>query len=419
MAGVLGCCLMLILPWTSKAQSWKDIDPDEIFSLAKTEVFEGNRAEGQAKLKYILEKNPGYDDVKILLARSYSWDGLYDQARGALQDVLKKNADHRDALDALIDVELWSVHYHDALGLLERGLISYPNDEDFLYKQASALASLNRSEEAVAVLNTLLQINPAHEKGTALYDDIDLRGRKHTAAITYGTDFFNRIFDPAHYVSTQLSRTDKWGSSHVKFNYAQRFGISGSQFELDLYPKIVHGIYGWVNYGYSGSALFPESRLGAEMFFKLPKGLETSAGMRYMDFNAGTTALIYTGSIAWYVRNYWLSTRLYIMPNGEAGTSAAGTVSLRKYFSNAENYIGLNAGLGFSPDMARIQNSTGFTENEIHLLKSQRIGLVWQKAFWISWSINLSIEACRQELLFDQDEQVMITSSFVTVRKRF
>jgi YaiO family outer membrane protein len=105
-------------------------------------------------------------------------------------------------------------------------------------------------------------------------------------------------------------------------------------------------------------------------------------------------------------------------PDHETGTSVSATMSTRRYFIDAEDYVELNAGLGFSPDLRRMQNGTGLSENEIYLLKSQRIGLVLQKAFWMTWAVSLSVDVARQELVFDQDEYVIITSSFVSLRKK-
>jgi YaiO family outer membrane protein len=415
---VIACCLFLAMSFSSRAQSWKALGADELFSIARSEVFEGDRAEGRKKLAYILEKSPGYDEVRIMLARTYAWDALYDEARKELRAVLERDP-NREALDALIDVELWSARYGDALLLAESGLAAHPNDESFLYKQASALASLERNKEALMCLNALLQMNPTHEKGMALYKIIRLDNLKHTATVTYGADFFSRIFDPAHYASVQLSRTNSWGSSHVRLNYANRFNTSGSQLEADLYPKIGKGVYAYINYAYSGSALFPGHRAGAEFFFKLPQSLETSVGIRYMDFGRDRKVVMYTGSVGWYFRNYWLSARPYVAPDPKGGTSVSATVLLRRYLSSAENYIGLSAGFGFSPDMGRIQNSAGFSENAIHLLSSQRVGLMYQKVLRLSWEINVAVEISRQELQMIPADDVVIFGSCLAVRRRF
>lgn len=415
---VITLLFFLTISWSLNAQDWKDLDPDELFSMARKEVFAGNKAEGREKLRYILEKSPGYDDVKVFLAKSYSWDGLYEVARTELQVILKKNPSHRDAIYALVDVELWSRNFNDALVVIQQAMREHPGDENLLFKEARALAFLARNKEALLTLEKLLEIAPAHKTGTALYDSIRFQSHLYTAGVTFGTEFFSRVFDPSYYITAQLSRRNSWGSSHIRFNHAKRFDSYGSQFEVDLYPRISKSIYSYLNYGYSGSVLFPEGRIGAELFFKLPKDMETSAGVRHMRFDHDTKIMMYTGSVGWYVGNYWLSIRPFITRDHATGTSVSATMFSRRYFKHAENYLELNAGVGFSPDLRRMQNATGLSENEIYLLKSQRVGLACQKVLCTTWTINLSVDVARQELGFGHDEYVFITSPFLFLRKK-
>ncbi len=414
----VACLFYFAVFFPLQAQDWQTMDADQIFSLARKEIFEGAHPNGREKLSYILGKNPAYDEVRVFLARTFLWDGLYSEARNELQTVLKRNRTDRDALDALIDVELSSEHFNDALEAAGQGLITFPNEERFLYKKAYALNSLGRDKEALVCLEKLLQINPAHKKGIELYNDVNLRNLRYSAGVTYGMDHFNRLFGLAHYVSAQLSRRNSWGSSGLSFNYAERFQTKGSQFELDLYPKIANGIYGHLNYAYSRSLLFPHHRIGTELFFNLPKSLEVSGGMRYMNFDRDTRIVIYTASMGWYFRNYWVSVRPYITPHTGSGLSASATFSFRKYFKDAENYLGLNGVLGFSPDLSRIQNGAGLSENEIYLLRSQGIGLSFQQTVHKTWAINLSVDLVRQALAFDHSRYVVITSPLVRVRKK-
>jgi YaiO family outer membrane protein len=415
---VIAFLLFLAAYSSSDAQDWKDLDPDELFSIARKEVLAGNKTEGHEKLKYILKKSPGYDDVKIFLAKSYAWDGLYEEARTELRPILQKNPSHRDAVYALIDVELWSHNFNDALEVTRKASLAYPGDTNLLYKEARALVFLARSTEALLTLEKLLHIAPAHETGKTLYDSINFHSRIYTANVISGTEFFSRVFNPSYYITAQLSRRNSWGSSHVRFNYTKRFNTHGSQFEVDLYPRISKSIFAYFNYGYSASVLFPENRIGVELFFKVPKSLETSAGVRYMAFDRDTRILIYTGSVGWYFSNYWLSIRPFIIPDYANGTSVSAMMSARRYFRHAENYVELSAGLGFSPDVRGMQKGTGLSENELYLLKSHRVGLVFQTVFGTTWTINLSFDLARQELIFDQNEYVFITSTFVSLRKK-
>jgi YaiO family outer membrane protein len=399
-------------------QDWKALGVDELFQRARETAFAGKREEARAMLFTILERSPDYTDVRIFLARTYAWDGMRTQARKELQTVLTQSPQHEDALNALVDVEMWDDQFAYGLTVVNTALSYYPNSEDLLYKKASILHSLNRPDEAVVVVNQLLTINPSHEKGISLLDDLRKASMKYTAGVSYDLDLFSRTFSPAHSLAAQLARTNRWGSSIIRLNYAHRFSANGIQPEIDLYPRIADGIYAYLNYGYSESDLFPQHRVGAEVFSKLPASLEASAGIRYLYFGSASKVTIYTGSVGWYYKSYWISLRPYITP-GEPGTSFSTNLTIRRYFKDADNYMGLTGGYGFSPDDRRIQSAAGLSTDGIYILKSQRLGVAWQKTLPRNFILNTSLGAVHQELSFDQGKYVWITNLVAGIRKRF
>lgn len=408
------------------AQDWTTLGADELFTLAREKAHNGKREEARAMLQHILQKNPDYHDVRILLGRTYAWDGQRESARKEFETVLKKSPDNFDAINALIDVEMWDEQYAQALAVADRGLRSHPDDEDLLYKRASILNALKRPDDALVTLNKLLKISPAHDKGNVLLKSIKISQMKYTAGVSYGVDLFSRTFDPAHYAAVQVSRVSGWGSAIARVNYAYRFQTHGVQPEIDLYPTIANGVYAYLNYGYSNADIFPIHRIGAELFTRLPASFEASAGMRHLYFGSDSKVTIFTGSIGWYVKNYWLSLRPYITPDQERGTSASGSVTVRRYFSgteayinDSETYVGLSAGFGFSPDLRRIQSGSGLTGDEIYLLQSQRGGIAFQKLIGDDLIINASADLVRQELIFDAGNYVIITSIGVGLKKKF
>ncbi|MBT1700746.1 YaiO family outer membrane beta-barrel protein [Fulvivirgaceae bacterium PWU4] len=401
------------------AQDWTTLGADDLFLLAREKAFNGKREEARTMLQHILQKSPDYHDVRILLGRTYAWDGQRESARKEFEAVLTKSPDNLDAFNALTDVEMWDERYAQALMVADRGLRAYPNDEDLLYKRASILNFLKRQEEALLTLNKLLLINPAHEKGNTLLKGINTSRMKYAAGVSYGVDLFNRTFDPAHYASAQLSRINSWGSAIARVNYAYRFQSHGVQPEIDLYPRIANGVYAYLNYGYSSTDLFPTHRIGAELFTRLPANFEASAGLRHLYFGTNSKVTIFTGAIGWYVKEYWFSLRPYITPDEETGTSASGSLTVRRYLRDAETYVGLSAGLGFSPDLRRIQSSSGLTGDEIYLLHSQRSGVTFQKLVKDDLLVNASVDVVRQELIFDAGNYVVITSLSAGVKKKF
>lgn len=158
---------------------------------------------------------------------------------------------------------------------------------------------------------------------------------------------FDRTFSPWHLSSAEVSRRGTGGTLIGRFNHARRFDRNGTQFEVDAYPRLMDGTYGYLNVGYAPDALFPEWRAGAELFTSLPASWEASAGARWMKFDS-RDVMVYTGSMAKYVGNYWISARPFVTPKDE-GTSVTAILTARRYYADADHYVGVSVGYGTSP----------------------------------------------------------------------
>lgn len=419
MTTLYGLTILLIFSCSiSVAQEWRQLNPDDLFKVARETAFAGKREEAREMLREVLSKAPDYTEVRVFLARTLAWDSKYEEAEKELITVLSSQPNDFEALNVLLDVQIWSERYNDALSTVDDGLNIHPNSEDYLYKKALILKNLNRPDDAGPVLARLLELNPSHEKGNALMVELKQRSMKHYVGLTMGLDVFSKAYTNAYSSSVNFGTTHRWGSSIVRVNYANRFSSQGVQPEIDLYPRIANGVYAYVNYGYSQIDLFPQHRVGGEIYTKLPKSFEASLGARYLYFNGSTSVLLYTGSIGYYVKNYWISFRPYLSSDSH-GTSFSSTATVRYYFANSENYLGFNLGYGFSPDERRIQSYNGLSPDRINLLKSEKVGLTWQKTLPKNFTLSVYFNLAYQELSLDLGKYTWITSSSVWVRKRF
>lgn len=163
----------------------------------------------------------------------------------------------------------------------------------------------------------------------------------------YALYTFSADLDPWHLASLEYARRTRLGTALGRVNYGHRFGDDGWQVEVDAYPRLPGSWYGYLNVGYGFSGAFPEWRFGAEVFANLPGAWEASAGLRHLRF-AASTATIYTGSVGKYVGNYWVSLRPFVTPRSN-GTSYTGLLWIRRYFRDADNYVGLLVGGGSAP----------------------------------------------------------------------
>ena len=192
---------------------------------------------------------------------------------------------------------------------------------------------------------------------------------KYEAKLSYRHDEFTDIFDPWNFVEFDLKRDTPIGSVIARIRYANRFSTNGVQYEVDAYPSIAEGLYAYLNAGISNASIFPEYRLGFNLYKSLPKSFEADAGFRYLNFGS-SDVLVYTGALSKYYGNYFFTARTYVTPKS-TGTSTSFSLQTRKYFKSAEHYINIRAGYGSAQEELRFQEVT------------QRLN---------SWSISASIQ---------------------------
>jgi YaiO family outer membrane protein len=392
---------------------------DELFSLAREKAFAGQREEARGLCRIILVRSPSYIDARILLGRVYAWDGRWEEARAEFRRVLQEKPAYKDALLALLDVEIWDEKYDRALTIVNEALSSHPSDEDFILKKVRALKGLTRDEEALLVLNKLEDLNPSLAEIASIRKSISRTSMNNGIGINYASDRFSDAYDPMQYAYFQLSRRTALGSLFGRVNYSNRFGTRGLQVETDLYPRLADGVYAYLNYGFSNSDLFPKHRAGAEVYTKLPASYEVSIGLRRLYFGPSSSVTIYTGSLGLYVGSYWLSFRPYAIPN-DAGLSKSASLTLRRYLGDAENFLSLRAGAGFSADERTIQSNTGFQgQTEVFYLQSQTVGIGIQQSIVTYHLFVATFDVTNQELSFRPGNYVVMYSLSVGLRVRF
>jgi YaiO family outer membrane protein len=152
-----------------------------------------------------------------------------------------------------------------------------------------------------------------------------------------------------------------FGSVILRVDQADRFQRDGAQYEIDAYPSLGKGLYAYLNFGASGSSLFPQFRYGAQIYKSLPHSYEVSLGARYLDFESSNVT-IWTGSIGKYKGNYFIWLTPYVV-NGDGGTSASGVLQLRRYYGDGDTYWSLRGGYGSAPDVDTLLQITTHLDN--------------------------------------------------------
>jgi len=333
-----------------------------------------------------------------LMGRTYAWDEKYDSARIVLNSVIEQRPGYYDAIDALIDAELLGDNYLRAIKYADIGLLYHPNDATFLYKKAKALNAFGDSEKASVILKQIIATDPSNKAAADLLLSIRKDKMVNKLTLNYWIYTFNDI-DPWSFASAAYGRKTKtFGSVTVRYNYAKRYGNEGNQIEIDAYPTIAKGIYVYLNTGISNKKNFPYSRVSVEPYFKLPASFEMSVGFRYMNFDDKRIAtvdsnmvMIYTGTIGKYYRDYWFSFRPYITP-GKEGWSTSASITVRRYFADADSYLSLVVGTGISPDIQQ------YAYDPNYKLKSDKIALEYQQKFASRYFLNCGTGFAQEEV---------------------
>ncbi len=441
-------------------------NPDTSFFRARDLAFAGNRTVARDTLTRILTKYPEYTDVRNLLAKTLSWDGNYEKARKEFNRITSEERKNKEVWVAAINNEIYAKENHIALGLVNKALSFLKDDIDLLVmkeniikkmqpkivaekkttnyeetrKEFNRITSVDRTNKAVwvaAIKNEItaqefhIALGLANKALLYLKNDSDLlvmkryvtlymnKPKKQTKAlvkesivekpknnrltVSNAFEVFDKVYESMIYTSVEYQRETKAGTIIPRINYNNRFQTHGVQYEIDFYPKFSKTFYGYLNYGYSASPIFPDHRVGGELYANLPKKLEASAGFRFLDF-ASTKVTIYTGSIGLYAGNYYMSLRPYITPNPDGNTGFSGNLLVRKYLKDANNYLGLRAGMGFTPELKQLRSGEELLAETLLYVESQRLQFEYQFTGWMksnNYKVNLGVT--RQELVFDSN----------------
>ncbi|MEP6990619.1 MAG: YaiO family outer membrane beta-barrel protein [bacterium] len=161
------------------------------------------------------------------------------------------------------------------------------------------------------------------------------------------TAFDGGSIDPWHLASLSLTGKGERGAVVGRVNHARRFARSGLQYEVDAYPRFGRTWNAYFNVGYGAASVFPQWRGGAELYAELPNAWESSFGIRQLRFS-GSPVTLWTGTIAKYSGNYWISLRPYFRSTTN-GNSTSANLTARRYFADGDHFIGARLGYGSTP----------------------------------------------------------------------
>jgi YaiO family outer membrane protein len=333
---------------------------------------------------------------------SLAWSNALSQAEQVLQDeheqqpeeqraeLNSRTSQDRSKLGfwlAAIELELQEGNPQIALGLVHKTLKYHPSVLDLEQFRMELSQALHEGK----TVGSLLKWSPNE-------NEVKTEFRISTAA---QSRLFTSFYDPQFQNSLSGIMNYEKGSIHLRANYAYRFEENALQLESDWYPKLNEKSYLYVNYGYSGTALFPTHRGGLEYFTNLPKAWEASVGGRFLSF-ADNNVPIYTASVGYYYGNYYSSFRGFFVPKKQGNPGISTSFRTRKYLKTAFQYLDLELGAGYDTDFQQqFLNGELATQTQLYI-QQQFLSLGYNK-----WSpenksgYRIDVRADHLELPFD------------------
>lgn len=379
---------------------------DSLYAAARHFAFNGERQKARTLCDSVLKLSPQYSEVRNLKGRTYSWDGYRDSARIEFNQVLSYDSTNADTWESLSDLEFWDDKTPKSLDAANNGIRFNPKSKTLMLKRVRALVDLANYDDAKQTLSEIREIDSVCTECKVWYDKIYEARARSNMGFGSNIDFFPEINRELHNYYVQFGHKAPKNSVILRVNYNIRTigssSTTGFQPEIDMYPTVSKKAYLYVNYGFSIYNVFPRHRIGLELYHKLPASIEASIGGRYMDFGGNSKVYIFTGSITKYLGNYAIIFRPFITPDEVTkNVSRSGILNIRKYTSNADNFYGITAGAGFSPDQRNfLTGGTGFTTERttIYFLQAYRIGVAFSKTFTFKHLFIIDFDYRYQEL---------------------
>ncbi len=415
------------------------------YAKAHNLAYEGKHRPAKDILVQVVSKNPKDLEARALLASTYSWSGQYVKARDEFNKVTSVERTNSAVWISAIKNELYANQNATALGLSNKALFYLKSNTEVERLRKIAMERIQNKKypelgwhNTKSPLKTKASKKKAKKKNTPAEKEIKSDEKEtqrentneaktpvakealnNRIAIRNAFTVFDQRYDPAIYSSVSLRRQTQAGSLIPRINYSNRNGQHGVQYDLDFYPKFSKRFYAYLNYGYSNASIYPNHKMGGDLYVNLPGAMEFSAGGRYISF-ATRNVTVFTNSIGHYRGNYYFSLRSYIRPKENDLIGVSGNLLVRKYLKDAENFFGINVGMGYSPELRQLISGDELLAETLLYVESQRLSFEYQftgKSTTNSYRANMGVT--RQEFAFAAGKYFFGVSAGLTYQVKF
>ena len=249
-------------------------------------------------------------------------------------------------------LHFWARQNSKSLKLTDQFIEQHPDEASFYAQKARIQKSRYEKNNALKTIDEGLNQDSLNTELIELRKEVEeIMLNQFGGFVTY--DIWSNALDPSFNRAALTLEYQRRIKRHVllgRVTLANRFDSTGVQFEIDAYPVFTDWLYAYANVGISNNFLFPQFRAAFEPFVSLPLNFEASLGFRYMQYPTDDVT-IFTGSIANYPGNFWISFRPYFIfkPNG---LFQSYQLQGRYFFADPLTYVEAFLGTGSSPDNA-------------------------------------------------------------------
>ncbi len=329
------------------------LNAENKFNTIRKLAFDGQYEKSRFQAFELLKEEPEYNDVTLLIARTYLWEQKYDSAQVYIDKVLETDPDNLEAKVAQLDLAYFSENMRDVQNLATPLVKQYPDSISYREKLAVALNTMENKTDAITQADSILTLDSLNHIALGIKNQLN-PAPPYELTLGYSFDHFS---DPYkrwwHLYTAGLKKSTPWGSLEGRINVGYLKATSTTtetatevQAEMESYIHLSKLTYGMLSYGYSPHDYFPKHKAAIEVWQKLPQGFVASLGMRYYYWNEDI--LIGTASLEKYLGKFWLCLRGYAHFK-DIGVTGSAYFTARRYFTNT-NYWQVTLGMGAAPD---------------------------------------------------------------------
>lgn len=364
--------LVLAFVFSCALKAQDSFDPDVLLAQARKLILDDKYIEGRKIAFRALSKYPDYADILILVGRSYAWEGKNDSASIYLERAIIASPDYVDGYSAYLDNLSWAEQYDKADTVLAKARtnLGAPLPNELRYKESRLFYYKEEYDAAYDIAEDLFEKKYKSDDLLDYMQTLQRYRRNNAVGATYDYDSFEGNISPWNTFSFYArTRTKLTGTLIGRVTQSSRYDDNGTLFELDAYPSLGKKMYAYMNIGGSSASFFPEFRVGASLYYNLPKAWEIDGGFRYLQFSETTT--IYTASVGKYVGNWWFNLRGNLIPGTGNSLGTSANFQARYYFKTGEDFFSAQLSSGVSPDEE--------TRDPTQLLNSYRVRVGYQQ----------------------------------------